>query len=362
MRIIMHPLLKNKKILLIDRSAKDKNDRTWCFWEKENGFFNDIVHHQWKKLNFLSDHLSTVLHISPYNYKMIRGIEFYDYCYDKLKSSGRVDILYGEIEGLTSHSKGKTLLLNGNRYDFNEHTQVFSSIYKPTERSNTIRLLQHFKGWVIETPEPVFDPLLATFMDFRVDQQHGTAFAYVLPLSGRRALVEYTLFTEKLLDTLEYETQLRNYIKDFLKIYEYRIIETEFGIIPMTNEKFNFYKEGIFYIGTAGGQTKASSGYTFQFIQKQSEQIADHLANNWPLLSIKRMKKRYRFYDNIFLRILQRRSVPGPEIFSRLFRNNTPQRVFRFLDNESSLSDDLKIISCLPTFPFFKAALQVINR
>ena len=30
-------------------------------------------------------------------------------------------------------------------------------------------------------------------------------------------------------------------------------------------------------IGTAGGQTKASSGYTFQFIQKQSQQIVDYL-------------------------------------------------------------------------------------
>ena len=44
--LIMHILssshLSNKRILLIEKEVKNKNDRTWCFWEKGNGFFENI--------------------------------------------------------------------------------------------------------------------------------------------------------------------------------------------------------------------------------------------------------------------------------------------------------------------------------
>ena len=54
-------------------------------------------------------------------------------------------------------------------------------------------------------------------------------------------------------------------------------MEEEFGIIPMTNADFPFFKNGMYYIGTAGGQTKASTGYTFRFIQKQADAIVEQL-------------------------------------------------------------------------------------
>jgi len=54
-RMLKDPQLCNKQILVIDKSQKNKNDRTWCFWEKGNGLFESIVMHQWKTLEFLSD-------------------------------------------------------------------------------------------------------------------------------------------------------------------------------------------------------------------------------------------------------------------------------------------------------------------
>jgi glycine/D-amino acid oxidase-like deaminating enzyme len=33
--------LRGKKVLIIDRDAKRRNDRTWCFWEREPGAFED---------------------------------------------------------------------------------------------------------------------------------------------------------------------------------------------------------------------------------------------------------------------------------------------------------------------------------
>lgn len=347
----------DKKILLIDKEAKTKNDRTWCFWEQKAGFFEEIALHQWKKLDFLSDTYSATLDIEPYRYKMIRGIDFYNYCFDEIKKHNNVEIVYGNIQYAGYHKEGIGLRLDNQSLEL-KHGILFNSIYNPDTQNASVRLLQHFKGWVIETHSSSFDTAKATLMDFRVSQQFGTAFVYVLPLSDKRALVEYTLFTRKLLEQEQYDIELKSYIDTFLKIGDYTIGEKEFGVIPMTNEKFRFYRNDVYQIGTAGGQTKASSGYTFQFIQKQSDQIVDCLVRGESLLSLPGTPKKFQFYDNTLLDILYHNKFSGKKIFTRLFQKNEPQQVLRFLDNESSLRDELKIISSLPTWPFLKAALK----
>jgi lycopene beta-cyclase len=205
--------------------------------------------------------------------------------------------------------------------------------------------------------KPTFISSEATMMDFRVHQLHGTTFAYVLPFDETTALVEYTLFTRELLLKEQYDAELREYISQYLAISDYTIIEEEFGVIPMTNERIHFGWDG-WQIGTAGGQTKASTGYTFQFIQKQSQQITDCLIGRGNLNYLPRTAKRFRFYDNTFLHILYHNKLPGKKIFTQLFKKNKPQQVLKFLDNESSLAEELKIISTLPAIPFLKAALK----
>lgn len=359
MRMLRSGSFADKKIVLIDKEPKVKNDRTWCFWEKENGFFDDIVFKKWENISFLSNNFSSSFDIAPYQYKMIRGIDFYRYCFEEIGKHNNVEVVYGDVKEW-EYQKDDLLLTVDNRQFtlFAPDTKIFNSIYKPVEPGRkTMKLLQHFKGWLIETSKPSFNPAEATMMDFSVHQDHGTTFAYVLPFSETTALVEYTLFTKELLTKEQYDTELKNYISNYLGIGDYTIKEEEFGVIPMTNEKFNFESNG-WQIGTAGGQTKASSGYTFQFIQKQSEQIVAYLIAGKSLKEMPGTAGRFRFYDNTLLHILYHNTLPGKKIFTQLFKKNKPQQVLRFLDNESSLSEELKIISSLPTWPFLKAALH----
>jgi lycopene beta-cyclase len=197
---------------------------------------------------------------------------------------------------------------------------------------------------VIETSQAAFDPAKAIFMDFRVSQKDDTTFAYLLPLSTTRALVEYTMFSKEIVEDVVYETELKNYVENLLQLKEYQVIEKEFGVIPMTNRKFSFYENDLYNIGTAGGQTKASSGYTFQFIQKQSQIIVDSLIKGSSLKQIPSTPKRFRFYDNTLLHILYHRKLKGKDVFSRMFKKNDPVQVLKFLDNESTLTEELKII------------------
>ena len=49
---------------------------------------------------------------------------------------------------------------------------------------------------------------------------------------------------------------------------------------------------------------------------------------------------------------------PGKKIFDALFKKNRAVDVLQFLNNESALRTDLKIIASLPTRPFLRAGLQ----
>jgi lycopene beta-cyclase len=359
MRMVKSGKFADKKILLIDKEQKNKNDRTWCFWEKQDGFFEAIVYKKWDTISFLSDRFSSDMNIAPYKYKMIRGIDLYQHCFREINQQKNIEILYGEVTQAIVHKEGITIHINGEMLHL-DYATIFNSILpKETNAPGIINLLQHFKGWVIESSQAAFDPAKAIFMDFRVGQKDDTTFAYLLPLSTTKALVEYTLFSKEILEDAVYETELKNYVENILQLKEYHVIEKEFGVIPMTNRKFSFYESSYRYnIGTAGGQTKASSGYTFQFIQKQSQFIVDSLIKGSSLKQIPSTPKRFRFYDNTLLHILYHRKIQGKDIFSRMFTKNDPIQVLRFLDNESTLTEELKIISTLPTLPFLKAALK----
>jgi len=358
MRMINCGKFTDKKILLIDKERKITNDRTWCFWEKENGFFESIVYKKWSKLSFFSDGFSGPMDISPYEYKMIRGIDFYDHCFSEIAKNRNIEIYYGNLKSWHHHKDGLTFFIDDQQLHLPGAT-VFNSIYEPGDnKPKTINLLQHFKGWVVETDEPAFDPGIATLMDFRVPQQYGTTFVYVMPFSGTRALIEYTLFSKKLLAPQEYEVGLGNYIDSFLKINNYRVIDSEFGIIPMTTKKFDFFTGSAYNIGAAGGQTKASSGYTFQFIQKEAQTLVGHLTQAKDLAKIPQTASRFHFYDKVLLDVLDNKRASGKQVFTTLFNKNKPQQVLKFLDNESSVSEELKIISTLPTLPFLKAAFR----
>ena len=359
-RMIKSGNFDEKRILLVDKEEKNRNDRTWCFWETGEGLFEEVIHRSWQLLGFQSHGFSKVFDISPYRYKMIRGIDFYNYCLHIIALQPNVTLQYGTVSEMHSDVDGTWLLLDKQKYSAH---YIFNSILfsKPIPGNGEFYLLQHFKGWVIETAMPVFNEQEATLMDFRVDQQKGTTFIYVMPFSTSRALVEYTLFSKELLQPQEYDQAIHEYIKGYLGCNDYTVESEEFGSIPMTNHKFNRQHNHIIQLGTAGGQTKPSSGYTFQFIQKHTAALVAELSRGGQLRPRSMSSRRFHFYDSVLLNVLATGKMRGDRVFEHLFRKNPPHRIFQFLDNESSISQDLRLISSLPTLPFLKAGLEQLR-
>lgn len=354
--IIRSGKFTDKKILIVDGDSKIKNDRTWCFWESEAGNFESIVYKQWQNLVVADFDSEIALDLGNYKYKLVRGIDFYEYCFAQIKASQNFTFLQSNIEAVIG-GENPMIICNGKEI---KSKYIFNSIFKKPELAKQqFYMLQHFRGWRITTKRPIFEPNRARLMDFRTPQFDATAFFYVLPFSETEALVEYTLFSNSLLNEAQYDDALQTYISaNFCS--EYEISEIENGVIPMTNANFERSDGNVINIGTNGGQTKGSSGYTFQFIQKDVKEIVRNLIAERNPATTSTHSWRFRFYDSVLLNILHKNTVSGAKIFMRLFRCNKASKVFRFLDNQSSVSNEISIISKLPFVPFLKAAISQI--
>jgi len=359
-RLLKDPTLNTKKILVIDKTEKKINDRTWCYWEKGKGLFESIVTHEWQELEFLTSDLIKRFKLRDYSYKMIKGIDFYNLVLNFSKEFENVTFKYENVKQIQVENECAFVETENAKYSAEYVFNSTTLFYPNMDTKNS--LLQHFEGWIIKTKEPYFNEKIGTLMDFRLNQDNGATFMYVLPTSPSETLVEYTLFSEKLLDKKQYKTELENYIKDYLKIKEYEIKHKEFGVIPMSLANFSRSpntEKRIINIGTAGGFTKASTGYTFQFIQKNTIDIISNLRNGkFPNSKITFRDKMFQWYDRVLLEVIISGKMSGKEIFSIMFDKIPPEKILAFLGNESSFIDDIKIMNCLPKKPFLLAGIK----
>lgn len=222
------------------------------------------------------------------------------------------------------------------------------------------KIFQHFKGWIIETETPQFDPSEFTMMDFRLKYKESTSFTYVLPISPTKALVEFTFFTPFITEEKVYDEFLENYIKNILKINNFKITETEKGVIPMTD--FPFHKEStpkITKIGSAGSWIKGSTGYSFKHTEKKVAMIIENIKAGKDL-SDGLLTKRFRLYDAIFLDVLSQTNEMGELIFSNFYSKNSIVEIFKYLDEETSISEELKIMLSLYHPQFIKSFFRKI--
>ncbi|MFS4492993.1 lycopene cyclase family protein [Maribacter sp. 2308TA10-17] len=356
--MISDDFFAGKSILLLDKDTKQTNDRTWCFWEKGEGQFDAIVNKQWNHIYFGGKQFSKRFNINPYTYKMIRGIDFYRTLLQRIETHPGFVFKQAEVtevldDGDIVKVSTSTEIYTGRK--------VFNSIFNykmATYQSKYPVLQQHFLGWFVKTKKSVFDTDQATYMDFSIPQKGNTRFMYVLPTSENEALLEYTLFSKDLLPKEEYKNAIKSYLEKDLNCSEYEIIETEMGSIPMTCYDFQeHHTENIRYIGTAGGWAKPSTGYTFASTARKIPVLLEYIKTKKPLHSLS-FKNRFWFYDLLLLDVLYKDNANGYHIFETLFKNRSPKLIFKFLDEKTSLPEDLKYILGCPKKPFMRALLK----
>ena len=348
---------KNSKILLIEKSKKNSNDRTWSFWEKNYGLFDDIIFKKWDNANFSSQNFSKDFELKPYEFKTIKGIDFYQKIITEINQSKNIEITYDEILNIKPLKKITEVLTEKIKY---EGVRVFSSIQGPLKKKNSFPILkQHFIGWFVKTENNIFDPKKIIFMDFDIVQKNTTRFIYVLPFKKNEALVEYTLFSKSILKNEEYEKGIKTYLKK-INSGKFEIINKEKGSIPMTSYPFWENNTNNFMtIGTAGGWTKPSTGFTFFNIIKKVDNLIKHLKSEKPLNKFYK-NNRFMFYDSIMIDVLYSKNEIGSEIFKRMFKMNEPKLILKFLEEKTNIFEELKIMSTFPIKIFLKSLFKKI--
>ncbi|MCD0464475.1 lycopene cyclase family protein [Flavobacterium sp. ENC] len=351
----------DKTILLLDEDAKKTNDRTWCFWDQEESLWNSIISKKWDSALFVNEDFKRDLILKPYRYNQIRGLDFYNFIFETISKQSNITFLNEKVTDINELETHVFVGTEANRYTCDS---LFNSIYTKGFALNQTKypvLKQHFVGWFVKSKSEIFHPEQATFMDFSVEQRGNTRFMYVLPISKTEALVEYTLFSENLLPVAEYENEIQIYLRN-LGADQYEITEKEQGSIPMTC--YPFWKKNtkrVLNIGTAGGWTKASTGYTFKNSDKKSSALVEFLQNNLsPKMASFHQKSRFWFYDLLLLDILYRYNELGSAIFSSLFKKGNPALIFKFLDEETNVLEDVQVILKCPKIPFIKALFRVL--
>jgi lycopene beta-cyclase len=353
--LLLSGKFNDKSILLIDENTKKTNDRTWCFWDEDN-LFDEIALKKWNQAVFANEKFNRVLELTPYKYKKINGLDFYELILKKISEHKNIHFLNEKVVNFTELGNHCFVKTEQETFTCNK---IFNSIYNPevvTAQNKFPLIQQHFVGWFIKSKEAVFTPNCATFMDFSVEQKGNTRFMYVLPTSENEALLEYTLFSKDLLSKAAYESEIHKYIEN-LGITEYEIIEKEQGNIPMTC--YPFWKhntKNIINIGSAGGWTKASTGYTFKSASKKSKALVQFLKSESDFTKFHK-KDKFWFYDLLLLDILSSKNELGSKIFSSMFRSGNSTVIFKFLDEETSIWEDLQVIWKCPKMLFVKALL-----
>ena len=327
--------LKDKTLAIIETREEYKRDKTWSFWKVFDHNFEDCVIKSWDNFTINTSERSQELTNKNFPYQSVDSGKFYEKINLKLSANPNINF-FKNLEEINS-----------------KHSLIFNSVFKG--ELDKSELWQHFQGIEIETSKNIFDDEILNLMDFNCDQRNDVHFFYTLPFSKNRALIETTWLSDLEDQSLmDYDLQLENYIKNNLGIKSYKINFTEKGAIPLFYPSLK-NSDRVINIGSAGGMTRLSTGYTFLNIQEHSR----YLSNNIEVIENKEifhLGKKYEFLDKIFLKVLKNNPEKMPSIFYKMFQSSS-STVIKFLSNRSNIFEDISIILKMPKLIFFKALL-----
>jgi lycopene beta-cyclase len=325
--------LKEKNLAVIEIRDEYKRDKTWSFWKVSDHNFEDCVIKSWNNFTINSSEGFNELINKSFPYQSIDSGKFYKKINSKLRMNPNVSF-FKNLSEINS-----------------KNSLIFNSVFEG--KLDKSKLWQHFQGIEIETSNDIFDDEIINLMDFNCDQKNNVHFFYTLPFSKNKALIETTWLSDlKDQSLMDYDLQLENYIKNNLNIKNYKINFIEKGAIPLFYP--NFKNDGkTINIGSAGGMTRLSTGYTFLNIQEHSKYIVKNIA------TIEKTKaynigRKYQILDKIFLKVLKNHPEKMPNIFFNMFKTSSNIAI-KFLSNKSNVFEDINIISKMPKLIFMKA-------
>jgi len=334
---------KEMKILLLD--SGDRSTKSWCFWEGHTPTcFPFLVEKTWDKMAYVATNGSTIqTDIGPLKYQYISSERFFAYFFNELiPHDPRVTHLHKWVSATTEVGAFNTVHCDDG--DIFYAKKIADS--RPKKSLDPKLIYQHFSGKFIDFDQPILDESCLTLMDFSLaaSTKEMAVFHYILPFSPTKALIETTVFTQLAYDAQAYEAIWHQYMQSHYS-QAYQIISSEAGTIPMGFHT-NTNTENVFQIGTSGGFMKASTGYAFTRMHQDAVNRAQNRVTQVP--------SRFRFYDHMLLKIMKNEMNRIPDVMDRLFSKVPTKRILQFLDDKTTLGQEIRLLAQLDIPLFLK--------
>jgi len=337
--------LADKKILLVDDEDNTDRYHTWCFWEKEPGLFDEIVCHCWSTVSFTGRKGLQTLNIAPYQHKLIKGERFYTFTDKIIAQASNVSRCTGLIGPMFNNDGKAAVIVNGEKLTAR---YVFTgSLPTTADAPPAAELKQFICAWEIETDIPSLDADSVILADNGPDAGQAGGFFRILPYSRRKALVTYTLIALRPLTCTMYENLLQGYIRGRLSCSRYTSKRVEDATLSLNEQPVPQAHDRIIYLGMGSGNITPGGGYAFHYMQRHALYITRKLLQGAHPARLSGKFDRFRLYENVVLRLITDPAINGQHLFSRIISRNQPAALLKFLDNETSCWEELRIFTTL---------------
>ena len=349
----------------LDRLATTPDDRTWSFWERV-GAGTDVfafVDRTWTSLRVAGPDRVVDVDLAPtHRYRTLRSSTYYAVVRDLVADpASGVELVHVAAPVRSVVQEGEVVRVDADGAGMRA-PWVLTSARLPGETPPVARtaLWQHFLGAVVDTAGVDVDHDRAVLMDLRVPQPpRGTGFGYLLPMGDGTALAEYTVLAPGPADPGLMRSGLDAYL-GALGLTRAPRLRPEEGSVPMTDARHRTRdgrRSRVVRLGTVGGATRPSTGYTFTAMQRQAVAVADAVAAGRDPVPPPAYPVRHRLVDAVLLRGLLSGDVDGTRFFPLLFERNPVPRVLDFLDGLTSAGEDLALMASVPPVPMLRAAV-----
>lgn len=343
----------NLQLSMFDSEPSPATDKIWCSWETRPHRFSAAVSARWDRVSVRSHEEETIFDASATPYACIRAADFYQIAQNRLARPRCTIRRSTPVEAISETNEGVELSLRlpDGALSRESFSIVFDARPPDSDFADTGKepmLLQHFGGVELSVTDYNNDASVATLMDFAVPQDDGTHFMYVLPLASDRIFVESTFMTTTLDRPVDYEANAIQYAREKLGIRSTEVVYRESGVLPMTLRPLApASTHRIWALGTRAGIGRASSGYAFDAIQRDSRRAVDALVMGRPRPGPPRPRL-VSTLDRVLLSLLSSDPEAASRVFPRLFGRTPPGPLIRFLADSPRPLDYLAVIWAMP--------------
>jgi lycopene beta-cyclase len=338
------------RVMAIEARTDYVDDRSWCFWRPDNHDLSRLVSTTWPSWTFSNfDGRSATRSVRGMSYQYVRGSDFYADAMARIAASPQVTVqMATRVEQLEAVPGGVRLTTRSG-------VVKARWVVDTRPKRQPAMLYQCFAGVELESesPLPFTRDEVGLMTSMRADVA-GLSFTYVLPISSTRALVEFTRFSALPVPRVQLVAELDEALAR-LSLGDVPIVRTEGGVLPMGRPPGTTPSTpGVVHAGVAGGALRATSGYAFLRIQRWADSCAQALLAGHAPVGHPAEPWARREMDRIFLQAVRARPEKTADYFLLMAQRVAPRRLLRFLSDEATIGDYLRIIASLPITPFLR--------